>query len=118
MHSRLCARRSDTEGGRQAKSAGMKVDRNRLRRGQGMTRMDPPRPSEIEAGIVERQVHGWWLVHSPRRNPRFLQALEQMVAIDLSAVGPAVRQPIQCEGAECLGLVLRVQGRQCRFGLG
>jgi hypothetical protein len=30
VHSRLCARRSDTEGGRQDKSAGMKADRNRL----------------------------------------------------------------------------------------
>jgi len=30
VHSRLCARRSDTEGGRQDNSAGMRVDRNRL----------------------------------------------------------------------------------------
>ena len=30
MHSRHCARRSDTEGRRQDKSAGMNVDRNRL----------------------------------------------------------------------------------------
>ena len=29
-HSRLCDRRLDTEGGRQRKSGGMKVDKNRL----------------------------------------------------------------------------------------
>jgi len=46
-HSRLSGRRSDTEGGRQDKSAGMKVDRNRLcpegaTRGAGCGILRPP----------------------------------------------------------------------------
>jgi len=36
VNSRHCARRSDTEGRRQDKSAGMKVDRNRLMGGAGL----------------------------------------------------------------------------------
>jgi len=42
VHSRLCARRSDTEGGRQDKSDGMKFDRNRLSSGRGSCRNPGP----------------------------------------------------------------------------
>jgi hypothetical protein len=54
VHSRLCARRSDTEGGRQDKSAGMKVDRNRL----SGTSQPFVSPSELQAVHAAGPRHG------------------------------------------------------------